>query len=208
MLGIDVGGDAALLLRFRHRVQRQGRLAGRFGPIDLDDPAARQPADAERDIQSQGTGGNRVGLGHRLAASQLHHRALAEGPVDLGERRVQRALPLRRFLLADNPQKCLFHHRSPPYFTAAPESQEKPPGCNCACFVLECKRRSSYCFFKVIWNSSANVPKNRHRHGGIVYMTQQASYDSPGQADARKFQTEITPGDDRDRGGRLARDSR
>ena len=49
MLGIDEGGDAAALLGFGDDVQRQGRLAGGFRAVDLDDAAAWHAADAERD---------------------------------------------------------------------------------------------------------------------------------------------------------------
>ena len=53
MFGIDKGADAALLLRFGDDMQRQRRLARGFRPVDLDDPAARQAADAERDIEAR-----------------------------------------------------------------------------------------------------------------------------------------------------------
>jgi hypothetical protein len=59
VLGIDEGADAALLLRLGDGVQSQRGLAGRFGPVDLDHPAARQAADAERDIEAERAGGAR-----------------------------------------------------------------------------------------------------------------------------------------------------
>jgi hypothetical protein len=52
VLGIDEGADAAALLRLGDGVQRQRRLARRLGALDLDDPAARQPANAKRDIEA------------------------------------------------------------------------------------------------------------------------------------------------------------
>ena len=42
VLGVDEGGDAARLLGFGDDVQGQGRLAGRFRAVDLDDAAARE----------------------------------------------------------------------------------------------------------------------------------------------------------------------
>jgi hypothetical protein len=53
MFGVDEGADAALLLRLRHGVQRQRRLARAFRPVDLDDPALRQAANAERDVEPE-----------------------------------------------------------------------------------------------------------------------------------------------------------
>ena len=89
VLGVDEGGGAAGLLHLGHDVQRQGGFAGAFRPVDLDHPPLGQAADAERDIQTQRSG--RVGL-HDIAGAlltQLHHRPLAEGPVDLRKRRFQ-----------------------------------------------------------------------------------------------------------------------
>ena len=51
VLGIDECTGTALPLRFRDHLQGQGGLAGGFGPVDLDDTAARQTADAERDVE-------------------------------------------------------------------------------------------------------------------------------------------------------------
>ena len=46
VLGVDEGGDAAQALRLGDDVQREGGLAGRLRPVDLDDAAAREAADA------------------------------------------------------------------------------------------------------------------------------------------------------------------
>ena len=54
VLRIDEGAGAAKLLRLGNGVQRQRRLAGAFRAVDLDDPPARQPADAESEVQSEG----------------------------------------------------------------------------------------------------------------------------------------------------------
>src|SRR5665647_3402245 len=56
MLGVDERGDPAGLLRIRHRVQRESRLAARLGTVDLHDAAARQPADPQRDVQGDRAG--------------------------------------------------------------------------------------------------------------------------------------------------------
>ena len=62
MFGVDEGANAALLLCFRDRLQRERRLAGAFRTIDLDDAAAWQAADAERDVEAKPTGRNRLDL--------------------------------------------------------------------------------------------------------------------------------------------------
>src|SRR3546814_18680364 len=53
-----------------------------FGTVDLDDAAARQAADPERDVQPERTRRDRFDL-HRLLRAQFHHRALAEGALNL-----------------------------------------------------------------------------------------------------------------------------
>ena len=57
--------------------------------VDLDDPAARQAADAERDVEGDRAG--RDDLDRRPdVVAEAHDRALAELAVDLGERGVER----------------------------------------------------------------------------------------------------------------------
>ena len=89
VLGVDERRDAARLLRVGDRVQRDRGLAGALRPVDLDDPAARQAADAEGDVE-----GDRAGRDHLDrrpdVVAQAHDRALAELPVDLGEGGVER----------------------------------------------------------------------------------------------------------------------
>ena len=94
MLGVDEGGDAAGLLRLGDRVQRQRGLARAFRPVDLDHPAARQAADAERDVEPERAGRDGLDL-DRLARAQPHRAALAEGAVDLRQRGVERLLLVR-----------------------------------------------------------------------------------------------------------------
>jgi len=53
VLGVDERRRAALLLNFRDDLQGQRRLARRLGPVDLDDAAARQAADAEREVEAE-----------------------------------------------------------------------------------------------------------------------------------------------------------
>ena len=59
VFGVDEGADAALLLRLGDDMQRQRGLAGGFRAVDLDDAAARQAADAQRDVEPQRAGRNR-----------------------------------------------------------------------------------------------------------------------------------------------------
>ena len=82
VLGIDERRHAAGLLRVGDRVQRHRGLARRLRTVDLDDPAAGQPADAEGDVERRGPGGDDVD-GRATALAQPHDRALAVGPVDL-----------------------------------------------------------------------------------------------------------------------------
>ena len=53
MLGIDEAANAAALLRLGDDVQSERGLARGFRAVNLDDAAARQPADAERDIEPE-----------------------------------------------------------------------------------------------------------------------------------------------------------
>src|SRR5712692_963930 len=75
VLGIYERRRPAALLDGSDGVQRQSRLARGLGAIDLDHPAARVPADAERQIERDGTARDRVAA---LAArgAELHDRAL------------------------------------------------------------------------------------------------------------------------------------
>ena len=94
MLGVDEGGGAAGLLRLGDGVQRQRRLARAFRPVNLDHPAARQAADAERDVEPEAAGRDGLDL-DLLAAAELHRRALAERAVDLRQRGFQCLLLVR-----------------------------------------------------------------------------------------------------------------
>jgi hypothetical protein len=58
VLGVDEGGGAAELLHLGDDVQGQRGLAGGLRAVDLDHPAARQAADAERDVEAERAGGD------------------------------------------------------------------------------------------------------------------------------------------------------
>ena len=90
MFSVDKGANAALLLRFRDDMQRQRRLARGFGPINLNHPAARQAADAERDVEPERPRRHRLDLDRLLVLAQAHDRALAERPFDLRQGGVER----------------------------------------------------------------------------------------------------------------------
>src|SRR5512132_169033 len=98
MLGVDERANSALLLRLGDRVQRERRLAGTFRAIDFNDAAARQTAYAERDIEADRAGGDRLGL-DRLPLAEPHDRAFAEGSLDLTDRRVDRPGLVRAVLV-------------------------------------------------------------------------------------------------------------
>ncbi len=76
------------LLRVRHRVQGQGRLARGLGAVDLDDAAARQAADAECHVE-RGRPGRDDLDGLLRPVAHAHDRALAELPFNLCERGIQ-----------------------------------------------------------------------------------------------------------------------
>src|SRR5581483_1615906 len=109
-LGVDEGADAALLLRFGDGVQGERGLAGGFRPVDFHHPAARQAANAERDIEPERAGGNGLDVHRLVVLAEAHHRALAELALDLAQRGGQglRFIHGRSF---DDTQ-CWLTHRS------------------------------------------------------------------------------------------------
>ena len=72
----------------------------------------RQPADAERDVERQRAGGDRLDLDHLLVLAEPHDRAFAEGPLDLRQRGVQRLRFVHRLFLYE-PQHVLSHDIAP-----------------------------------------------------------------------------------------------
>jgi hypothetical protein len=88
----------AATLRLGDDVQGEGRLTGRFGAVHLDDAAARDAADSERDVQGQGAGRDDVDV-LSLHVAETHDRPLSVGSLDLSERCLQCPIPLRRHRL-------------------------------------------------------------------------------------------------------------
>ena len=95
VLGVDERRDAAGRLGVGHRVQGDRRLAGGLRAVDLDDPAARQAADAEGDVEGDRAGRDDL-HGHLGAVAQAHDGALAELLVDLGEGHVEGLVAVER----------------------------------------------------------------------------------------------------------------
>ena len=93
VLRVDERADPAAPLRLGDHVVDERRLARRLRPEDLDDAAARQPADAEGEVERERAGRDRADRDLRRVA-HAHHRALAELPLDLAERDVERFLPV------------------------------------------------------------------------------------------------------------------
>src|SRR5207342_1134083 len=85
-------------LRLGHHVVDERRLARGLGTEDLDDPSARETADAERHIESERARRDRADRDLRSIA-HAHHRALAELPLDLTECDVECFLALHRLIL-------------------------------------------------------------------------------------------------------------
>ena len=85
MLGVDECGRAALLLDLGDDLQRQRRLARRLRPVDLDDTAARQAADAERDVEPERARRHDVDVTRGDGIAQPHDGTLAELLFDLAE---------------------------------------------------------------------------------------------------------------------------
>ena len=88
VLGVDEGADAAAALRLGDHVVDERRLARRLRAEDLDDAAARQPADAECEVERERAGRDRA-HGDLRPVAHPHDRSLAERPLDLSERRVE-----------------------------------------------------------------------------------------------------------------------
>ena len=92
VLGVDEGARAAGALDFGDDLQGQRGLARGFRAVDLDDAAARQAADAERDVEAERAGGDGLDVVGRARLAEAHDRALAELLLDLAQRGRQRLL--------------------------------------------------------------------------------------------------------------------
>ncbi len=88
MFRVHKGRRAAILLRFGNGVQRQRGLARTFRAVNLDNPPLGQAANAKSDVEAERAGRDGFNL-DLFPAAQLHRRAFAKGPVDLGKRGVQ-----------------------------------------------------------------------------------------------------------------------
>ena len=88
MLGVDEGADAPAGLGLGDDVVDQRRLARGLRAEDLDDPALRHAADAEREVERDRPGRDRLDVHDGLAA-ELHDRAGAELALDLADGRLQ-----------------------------------------------------------------------------------------------------------------------
>src|SRR5213594_1462641 len=108
MLRVDEGADAAPLLPLGDQLEGERRLARRLGAVDLDDAAARDAADAERDVEAQRTGGERRDVAGEGRLAEPHDRALAELLLDLAEREVDRPLAVHvDGHVTPSPRRCV-----------------------------------------------------------------------------------------------------
>src|ERR1700740_1765839 len=90
MFGVDKCTHAALFLGLGNDMQSQGRLARGFGAIDLDDPAAREAANPERNIKAERACRYSFDLNGLLIFAKAHDRAFAKSPFDLRQSGVER----------------------------------------------------------------------------------------------------------------------
>src|SRR6266478_1308466 len=79
----------AELLRFGDHVQRHGRLAARFRPVNFNHASPRESAHAQRRIDRKASTGNYTDGHQNIAAPQPHDRTLAVVFFDLRYRRCQ-----------------------------------------------------------------------------------------------------------------------
>ena len=93
VLHVDEGGHAAAPLGLGDDVLADGRLARRLGAEDLGDPAARDAADAEREVQRDRAGRDRIDL-LSLVRAELHDRAAPELLLDREDRGIDRLASL------------------------------------------------------------------------------------------------------------------
>ena len=110
VLGVDEAANAAALLRLGDDVQRERGLAGGFRPVDLDDAAARQAADAKRDVEAERARGDGLDLHRLLVLAEAHDGALAAIPLDLRDRSFERLLPVH-FTSFDETKRDIQHGR-------------------------------------------------------------------------------------------------
>src|SRR6266850_2402080 len=89
MLRINERRLPAELLRFGDHVQRHGRLAARFRPVNLNHASPRESAHAQRRVNRKASAGNYTDWHQNIAAPQPHDRTLAVVLFDLRYRRCE-----------------------------------------------------------------------------------------------------------------------
>ena len=77
MLGVDDGADAPLLLGLGDDVDRERGLTGGLRSVDFSDTATRQTSDSEGEVESDGSCGNGLHVGHFII-SETHQGSGAE----------------------------------------------------------------------------------------------------------------------------------
>jgi len=92
VLGVDERAHAAEPLRFGEQVVDERRLARGLGAEDLDDAPARDPADAECEVERERPRGDRLATNLRALVAHAHDGALAELALDLRERARKRGV--------------------------------------------------------------------------------------------------------------------
>ena len=95
VLRVDKRGRAAHFLRLGNAVQRDCGFTRGLRAVDLDNTAARQAADAEREVKADRTGRDVIDL-HTGVFAQTHDRAFAELLFYLADRSFERFLFIGR----------------------------------------------------------------------------------------------------------------
>ncbi len=89
VLGVDVGGGSARLLRVGNDVEAERGLAARLRTVDLGHAATRDSTDADGGVEVDGARGDRIDADARIGRAHLHDRALAMVLFDLRDRQAQ-----------------------------------------------------------------------------------------------------------------------
>jgi hypothetical protein len=83
MLRINECSEPSVSLGFSDDVQRKARLARTLRPVDLNDPAAGNTADTEREVERECPGGDHIHFPD-LFVTHSHDGARAKLALDLG----------------------------------------------------------------------------------------------------------------------------
>ena len=83
VLGVDESHDTTHGLGLGKNLKGQGGLTARLRPIDLDDTATGNAADAQGRIEGQGAGGDGFDLKMSPTIAKTHNGTLAESLLDL-----------------------------------------------------------------------------------------------------------------------------